>query len=58
MSRSTPLMLVAATLALTLTRPVRAGIADSPFPVLSAGATTFHRSPAVFSSPPSVSASR
>jgi len=35
-------MLVAATLSLTLTRTVSAGIADSPLPVLSAGATTLH----------------
>ena len=41
MLRSTP-MLVAAALTLTLTRPVSAGIADSPLPVLSAGATTLH----------------
>ena len=41
MSRS-KFMIVAATLAVTLTRSVRAGIADSPLPILSAGATTFH----------------
>src|SRR5437867_4261575 len=41
MARST-LMLIAAALALTLTRTASAGIADSPLPVLSAGATTLH----------------
>jgi len=31
-----------AALCATLTAPAAAGIADSPLPVLSAGATTFH----------------
>src|SRR5256712_1886920 len=41
MARST-VMITAAALALMLTRSVNAGIADSPLPVLSAGAATFH----------------
>jgi len=36
------LMLTAAALALTLTRPASAGIADSPLPTLVAGKTTNH----------------